>query len=168
MRSSRCKGAEIIFAPTWGTTFPDRDGCAEGETVFRVRARDNGVYMVPSVYDGSSMVIDPLGRILASNKGREGVFWHEVDLSQREPLPWVGHWRSIAPHDRMPGTYGELGKEPQRDRDERPLTRLPRLGRKDLSAIVLHQGDTGGTHPPVKVRSRTCGRRPGPARPSHA
>jgi predicted amidohydrolase len=108
------KGAEIIFAPTWGTTFPDRNGCVEGETVFRVRARDNGVYMVPAVYDGNSMVIDPLGRILASNKGQEGVFWHEVDLSQREPLPWVGFWRSIAPHDRMPGTYSELGKEPQR------------------------------------------------------
>jgi predicted amidohydrolase len=107
------KGAEIIFAPTWGTTFPDRDGCADGETVFRVRARDNGVYMIPSVYDGSSMVIDPLGRILVSNQGREGVFWHEVDLNQREPLPWVGHWRSIAPHDRMPGTYGTLGEEPR-------------------------------------------------------
>ena len=105
------QGAEIIFAPTWGTTFPDRDGCAEGETVFRVRARDdNGVYMVPSVYDGSSMVIDPLGRILVSNKGREGVFWHEVDLSQREPLPWVGHWGSVGPHDRMPGTYGTLSR----------------------------------------------------------
>ena len=77
------QGAEIIFAPTWGTTFRDNDGRVEGETVFRVRARDNGVYLVPSVYDGSSMVIDPLGRILVSNKGREGVFWCEVDLNQR-------------------------------------------------------------------------------------
>jgi predicted amidohydrolase len=102
------EGAEIIFAPTWGTTFPDKDGMAEGETVFRVRARDNGVYMVPSVYDGSSMVIDPLGRILASNQGRTGVFWAEVDLNARESLEWVGHWRSIGPRDRMPGTYNEL------------------------------------------------------------
>ncbi|MBM3499220.1 MAG: carbon-nitrogen hydrolase family protein [Armatimonadetes bacterium] len=101
------KGAEIIFAPTWGTTFPDKDGMAEGETVFRVRARDNGVYMVPSVYDGSSLVIDPLGRILASNAGQTGVFWAEVDLNAREPLEWVGHWRSIGPRDRMPSTYGE-------------------------------------------------------------
>jgi len=102
------EGAEIIFAPTWGTTFPDKDGMAEGETVFRVRARDNGVYMVPSVYDGSSMVIDPLGRILASNEGKAGVFWAEVDLNAREPLWWVGHWRSIGPRDRMPGTYQDL------------------------------------------------------------
>ena len=110
------EGAEIIFAPTWGTTFPDKDGMAEGETVFRVRARDNGVYMVPSVYDGSSLVIDPLGRILASNEGQTGVFWAEVDLNAREPLEWVGHWRSIGPRDRMPGTYqGLLDMDTQPD-----------------------------------------------------
>ncbi len=102
------KGAEIIFAPTWGDTLADQDGRVNGETVFRVRARDNGVYMVPSVYDGSSMVIDPMGRILASNKGKQGVFWAEVDLNKREPLPWVGHWRSIGPRHRMQGTYQYL------------------------------------------------------------
>lgn len=26
------KGAQIIFAPTWGNTWPDHDGCVEGET----------------------------------------------------------------------------------------------------------------------------------------
>jgi len=102
------KGAEIIFAPTWGNTLPDHDGMADGETTFRVRARDNGVYMVPSVYDGSSLIIDPMGRILASNAGRDGVFWAEIDLNRRECLDWVGYWRSIGPRDRMPGTYGPL------------------------------------------------------------
>ncbi len=102
------KGAEIIFAPTWGNTLPDRDGMVDGETTFRVRARDNGVYMVPSVYDGSSLVIDPMGRILASNAGRDGVFWAEIDLNKRECLDWVGYWRSIGPRDRMPGTYSSL------------------------------------------------------------
>lgn len=108
------KGAEVVFAPTWGTTFADREGKVEGENVFRVRARDNGIYLVPSVYDGSSMVIDPLGRVLVSSQGRSGVFWCEVDLNQREPLWWVGHWRSIGPRDRMPGTYGPLGGDPTR------------------------------------------------------
>jgi len=107
------KGAEILFAPTWGNTLPDQDGRAEGETVFRVRARDNGIYMVPSVYDGSSMVIDPMGRILASNKGAEGVFWAEIDLARREALPWVGPWRAIGPRDRMPETYGPLTGRPE-------------------------------------------------------
>ena len=102
------QGAEIIFAPTWGNTLPDKEGCVNGESTFRVRARDNGVYMVPSVYDGSSLIIDPMGRILASNEGKEGVFWAEVDLNQRETLQWVGHWRSIGPRHRMPETYGLL------------------------------------------------------------
>ena len=64
--------------------------------------------MVPSAYDGSSLVIDPMGRIPASNAGRSGVFWAEVDLSQREGLDWVGYWRSIGPRDRMPETYDWL------------------------------------------------------------
>ncbi len=102
------KGAEIVFSPTWGNTLPDADGCVDGESTFRVRARDNGVYMVPSVYDGASMVIDPMGRILASNRGKEGVFWAEVDLNTRECLDWVGHWRSIGPRHRRPETYSPL------------------------------------------------------------
>lgn len=105
------KGAEIIFAPTWGNTRPDQDGRVEGETVFRVRARDNGVYMVPSVYDGNSLIIDPMGRVLVSSDGREGVFWCEIDLNLRESLPWVGYWRSIDLRDRMPHTYGILLEE---------------------------------------------------------
>jgi predicted amidohydrolase len=104
------QGAEIIFAPTWGNTLPDADGCVDGETVFRVRARDNGVYMVPSVYSGNSLVIDPRGRILASSQGQSGVFWAEVDLDQRDPLPWVGYWRSIGPRHRRHDTFAPLTK----------------------------------------------------------
>ncbi len=102
------QGAEIIFAPTWGNTLPDAEGCVDGETTFRVRARDNGVYMVPSVYSGNSLVIGPRGRILASSQGKEGVFWAEVDLSQREPLPFVGYWRSIGPRHRRHVTFDSL------------------------------------------------------------
>jgi predicted amidohydrolase len=108
-------GAEVLFAPTWGNTWPDPDdGRAEGETVFRVRARDSGLYLVPSVYDGQSMIVDPLGRILAGGKS-EGVYTAEVDLARRERLPWVGHWRSIGPRDRMPETYESLTKPPARE-----------------------------------------------------
>ncbi len=111
------KGAEILFAPTWGNTLPDEDGRVEGENVFRARARDNGLYLVPSVYDGSSLVIDPMGRVLASNKGKEGVFWAEIDLNAREPLEWVGYWRSIGPRHRMPDTYRALVDEPKGQMD---------------------------------------------------
>jgi predicted amidohydrolase len=104
------RGAEIIFAPTWGNTLPDADGCVDGESTFRVRARDNGVFMVPSVYSGNSLVIDPRGRILTSSQGQSGVFWAEVDLNQREPLPWVGHWRSIGPRHRRHDTFAPLAE----------------------------------------------------------
>jgi len=104
------KGAEIIFAPTWGNTLPDEDGRVDGESVFRVRARDNGVYMVPSTYDGDSLIIDPMGRIIASSKGKSGVFWAEIDLNKREELSWVGYWRSIGPRHRMHHTYAPLSE----------------------------------------------------------
>jgi predicted amidohydrolase len=107
------KGAEIIFAPTWGNTLPDEAGRVDGESVFRVRARDNGLYMVPSVYDGNSLVIDPMGRILACSGGKEGVFWAEIDLNARESLKWVGYWRSIGPRHRMLKSYGPLLKAPR-------------------------------------------------------
>jgi len=108
------QGAEIIFAPTWGNTLPDKDGRVDGESTFRVRARDNGVYMVPSVYGGNSLVIDPMGKILASSDGKTGVFWAEVDLNMRERLSWVGYWRSIGYRDRMPHTYDILMRDPQK------------------------------------------------------
>ena len=114
------QGAEILFAPTWGNTRPDApDGRADGETVFRVRARDNGLYVVPAVYDGRSMIIDPVGRILAAGD-TEGVYVAEVNLAHRERLPFVGHWGSIGPRDRMPETYGDLTGPPRRDSLPRP------------------------------------------------
>jgi len=64
--------------------------------------------MVPSVYDGNSLIIDPMGRILTSSNGKTGVFWAEIDLNKREPLKWVGYWRSIVPRHRMQTTYGPL------------------------------------------------------------
>lgn len=106
----RLRGAEIVFAPTWGNTLRDQEGRAEGETIFRARARDGGIWLVPSVYDGNSLVIDPLGRILADSDGREGVFWAEVDLAERERLDWVGWWRAIYPRHRMLESYDDLDR----------------------------------------------------------
>lgn len=31
-----------------------------------------------------------------------------MDLNKRECLDWVGYWRSIGPHDRMPETHDSL------------------------------------------------------------
>ena len=116
------QGAEILFAPTWGNTLPDKDGCVDGESTFRVRARDNGLYIVPSVYSGRSMVIDPMGRILVANKGRQRLVWCEIDLARRDRLSWVGRWRDIGPRDRMPATYPRLLAEPQDSPDAPPAS----------------------------------------------
>jgi len=113
------RGAEILFAPTWGNTLPDADGCVNGETTFRVRARDNGLTIVPSVYDGRSMVIGPMGRILAASEGKEGLVWCEIDLARREKMAWVGRWRDIGLRDRMPDTYPALASEPEGAPDAR-------------------------------------------------
>jgi hypothetical protein len=64
--------------------------------------------MVPSTYNGDSLIIDPMGRILASSRGKSGVFWAEIDLNTRETLRWVGYWRSIGPRHRMHHTYAPL------------------------------------------------------------
>ena len=111
-RSSASRGPRSSSPRPGARRLPDQDGRVDGENVFRVRARDNGIYLVPSVYDGSSMVIDPLGRILASNKGREGVFWCEVDLNAREPLWWVGHWRAHRPADPHAGDLSAAPRRP--------------------------------------------------------
>jgi len=54
-----------------------------------------------------------MGRILAANGGKSGIFWCEVDLNRREPLWWVGHWRSIGPRERLPETYGPIMADPK-------------------------------------------------------
>ena len=76
----------------------------EGETTFRVRAGDNGVYLVPSVYDGNSMVIDPLGRVLATSDGHKGLFWCEFDLSRLEPSPGSATRVGRPPRPDVPAT----------------------------------------------------------------
>lgn len=102
------KGAEVIVASTWGDTLPDADGKVSGETVFRARARDNGVYLASGVYDGNSLVIDPMDRILALDAGKTGVFWAEVDLSKRSATggPSARETACLRAHGRPPDEPG--------------------------------------------------------------
>ena len=93
---------------SWLSVLLDRRGDVAGKYRKVHLPRDNGLYIVPAVYSGNSLIIDPTGRILASSNGGGGVFWCEIDLAQREAFPWVGHWRSIGARHRMPHTYGLL------------------------------------------------------------
>jgi len=83
-------GAEIIFIPTIGH-----------EPIQAIaRAKDNGVYVVVSGMYGpeSSMVIDPMGKVIATVRtqnpdAKEGVCVVDIDLAERH----FTHWLSMGP-----------------------------------------------------------------------
>ena len=68
---------------------------------------------MPSVYDGNSLVIDPMGRILDYSGSKEDIFWTEIDLNARESIERFGYWRSIRPRHRMVESYEPLLKAPR-------------------------------------------------------
>ena len=81
------KGAEVIFAPTWGAN----------PIGLRARAIDNGVYMVNAGYGVTSMIINPLGKVLASTDKThgDGLAFAMIDLSTEFVQPWLGNWKDM-------------------------------------------------------------------------
>jgi len=113
------KGAEIIFHPTFGYSLYE----AIGEAILKVRAFDNGVYLVTSknaVYNapGKSSVIDCWGHVMADAGYAENVIiTKEIDLDINKPQPeWFFNGALTAEPDatlrirkeRRPELYGEL------------------------------------------------------------
>ena len=82
------KGAEIIFAPTWGAN----------SIALQTRAIDNAIYIVNAGFDVPSMIINPLGEVLAqADKDNANEFaYAEIDLSREFRQPWLGNWRDVA------------------------------------------------------------------------
>jgi len=89
VQSLALKGAEIIFHPTYGYSLYD----AIGEAILKVRAFDNGVYIVTSksaVYNGAgkSSVIDCWGHVMVDAGFAENVIvTKEIDLDVKKPQP---------------------------------------------------------------------------------
>jgi predicted amidohydrolase len=110
VRCLALQGAEIVLVPFW-------DDARDGDYCYRVTSRarciDNGVYLVTAAYDGPSLIIDPLGHILADSRDREGVFTAEIDLAEApSTCPWLnsncgGTWRTRLAVERRAGTYGK-------------------------------------------------------------
>jgi len=84
--STRCLalgGADMVFVPTLG-------GAAMGDgdvslAAFRTRAVDNFLYLVVAMRGGGSMIISPLGKVLATANGPDGLAIADVDpFSGRE------------------------------------------------------------------------------------
>ena len=111
------KGAEIVFAPTWGTTLRRPGRPRRGrERLPRPRPRQRhlpGPLGLRRQQHGHR----PAGPDARLQRRPEGLFWCEVDLTRRDPLPWVGHWRWIGPRDRMPSSYGSLLGDPAKPTD---------------------------------------------------
>lgn len=113
-RSLALQGAEIIFTPIWGDL---REGSYNWDIVVRARAIDNSVHFVASMDGERSLIIDPVGRILADTQDRQALVTAEINLDARHQTPWLsvgstGEWKRMFPKERRPGTYGTLTKEP--------------------------------------------------------
>ena len=97
-------GAQIIMLPS-AFTFPT--GEAHWEPLLRARAIENQAYVIapaqfgPNIYGysdyGSSMIVDPWGRVLARAADQEGVVVAPIDLEYqdrvRSELPALKHAR---------------------------------------------------------------------------
>ncbi len=104
-------GAEVILLPFW-------DDARDGDHCYRVTARarciDNGIYLVTAAYDGPSLIIDPLGHMLADSGDEDGVFTADIDLAEApESCPWLntncgGTWRTRLAVERRAGMYRRI------------------------------------------------------------
>lgn len=109
-RSLALGGADIVFVPTMG-------GAAVGggdisRAAFRVRAVDNFVYLVVAHRGRGSMVISPLGAVLAEAREPGGIAMADVDpFGGREAgdaLNWQKDMRARLFRERNPAAYGVL------------------------------------------------------------
>ena len=91
------KGAEMIFTPTWGANPVD----------LRARAIDNAVYIINAGYSVPSMIINPLGKILASadKTHGDGLAFTEIDLAKEFRQPWLGNWKNTVTRMRRVKPY---------------------------------------------------------------
>ncbi|NOY57368.1 MAG: carbon-nitrogen hydrolase family protein [Calditrichaeota bacterium] len=99
-RALALNGAEMIFTPTWGAN----------PVVLRARAIDNGIYIVNAGYDVPSMIINPLGKVLASadKTHGDGLAFTEIDLSKEFRQPWLGNWKNTVTRMRRVKPYRTL------------------------------------------------------------
>ncbi len=107
-RSLAMSGAEILFNPIWG------DIRGKGDEVEKITARsraiDNGVYFINSIYDGSSLIINPAGDIIAETNNQGTLITATIDLNFNPPWNWVGNagrgvWKDIWRKDRRTDLY---------------------------------------------------------------
>lgn len=113
------KGAEMLFVPIVGDIRPvgvnSQWARTAWEIVPRVRAIDNGVFLITSGSNIPSLIVDPLGKILAVNGENLGVVTAKLHLNGESNLRcrWdvvsgEGEARRVYFHDRRPGIYNDI------------------------------------------------------------
>ena len=112
-RNLALNGAEILFNPIWGDV--RGTGSDVEKTVSRSRAIDNGVYFVNSIYDGTSVIINPAGDILQETNTQGTLITATIDLNFNPPWDWVGNagrgvWKDIWRKDRRSDLYDNFEK----------------------------------------------------------
>jgi predicted amidohydrolase len=112
-RTLALNGAEILFNPIWGDV--RGTGSDLEKTVSRSRAIDNGVYFVNSIYDGTSLIINPAGDILQETNTQGTLITATIDLNFNPPWDWVGNagrgvWKDIWRKDRRSDLYDSFEK----------------------------------------------------------
>ncbi|MFA6107974.1 MAG: carbon-nitrogen hydrolase family protein [Candidatus Latescibacterota bacterium] len=103
-------GADVVFVPTMGAASM---GSAElGRTAFRVRAADSLVYLVVAYRSAGSMVISPLGEVLAQGVEGSELVWADVDpfggRRGGNAFDWQEDLRVRLFRERVPTAYGRL------------------------------------------------------------
>lgn len=103
------KGAEILFCPIWG----DNRGTDIWSITARSRAVDNGVYLVTSVYDNKSQIINPAGDILSEGNIQSSVLTETIDLNYTPNWTWLGNqgratWKDLWRKDRRADLFIKL------------------------------------------------------------
>ena len=90
MASNRSQGRPAVYTPQ--ETFLKQEGVCIENTVYVCAADQTGI-----IFAGRSMVIDPMGIIVASAGEEEAVFAADIDLDRikrvRDKLPCLGHRR---------------------------------------------------------------------------
>lgn len=110
-RNLALNGAEILFNPIWGDVRGIGDDVEK--TVARSRAIDNGVYFVNSIYDGTSLIINPAEEILQETNKQGTLITATIDLNFNPPWDWVGNagrgvWKDIWRKDRRSDLYDNI------------------------------------------------------------
>jgi predicted amidohydrolase len=112
-RNLALNGAEILFNPIWGDIRGTGDDVEK--TIARSRAIDNGVYFVNSIYDGTSVIINPAGEILQETNKQGTLITATIDLNFNPAWDWVGNagrgvWKDIWRKDRRSDLYNNFEK----------------------------------------------------------